>query len=130
MLVYSKRWTLFNLAITLAGLTFGGGILNVEYANRPDIGCYKSVLGLCIPYHTLIFVCVAVPLMIFAIVNYAILMIVKSCPCTCCFGAPFIKRSGLDIETLEVLFLEEIQAVSAIEMKPLKNGCRRRISYP
>ena len=103
-LVCSTRWTLVNLVITMAGLTFGGVFLNFYVYFDVSLG----------------FISVAAPLMFIAITLYAIFLTVESCICACRCG-PFVKKSGLDIETLEVVDLEQVQhdLHSQFEMKPL-----------
>ena len=100
-LVCSTKWTIVNLIITLAGLIFGAVFVNLNL----NVGLF--------------FIYCAAPMMFIAIVNYAILMTVKSCICasSCC---PLIKRSGLDIQTLEIVFLEDVDVsdkTSGIEMQ-------------
>ena len=75
-----------NLLITMGGLIFG---------------------ALFLYYSDSIFVIAAPPLLVLAIIFYTILLTAESCTCTCRCG-PYIKRSGLDIDTLEVVDLEDI----------------------
>ena len=117
-LVCSTRWTLVNLVITMAGLTFGGVFLNFYVYFDVSLG----------------FISVAAPLMFIAITLYAIFLTVESCICACRCG-PFVKRSGLDIETLEVVDLEQVQQdlQAQFEMKAIctcKNTLSRRNSWP
>ena len=56
--------------------------------------------------YTETFVMIAAPLMFVAIIFYAIFLTAESCLCKC---GPFVKTSGLDIETLEVVDLEQVQ---------------------
>ena len=118
-LVCSTRWTLVNLLITMLGLTFGALFLNfVVESGRA--------------YVTEFFLMIAGPLMFLAIIFYTIFLTVKSCICACKCG-PFVKRSGLDIETLEVVDLEQVQhdLHSQFEMKSLcDNNVSRRNSFP
>ena len=100
-LVCSTRWTLVNLLITMLGLTFGALFLYFVVESRKHQWNFEELF-------TGIFVICAAPLMFLAIVFYAIFLIVESCICACKCG-PFVKRSGLDIETLEVVDLEEVQ---------------------
>ena len=88
-LVCSTRWTLVNLLITMLGLTFGA--LFLYFVNEGDIGFFLIISG---------------PLMFIAIIFYTMFLTAESCLCKC---GPFVKRSGLDIETLEVVDLEEVQ---------------------
>ena len=90
-LVCSTRWSLINLLITMLGLTFGALFLfSINSGNK------------------YIFVFSSIPLMFFAISFYAIVLTLKSCLCACS-RVPFVNRSGLDIETLEVVDLEQVQ---------------------
>jgi len=89
-LVFSTRWTLFNLVITMLGLTLGALFL---YRFNFNFELYTG---------TGIFVICATPLMFLAIIFYAIfLTCIETCKC-----GPFVKTSGLDIETLEVVDLQ------------------------
>ena len=98
-LVSSTKWTLVNLVITMLGLTFGALFLYFVVEARDHNRNFEN-LG------TGIFVICAAPLMFLAIIFYAIFLTAESCICKC---GPFVKRSGLDIETLEVVDLEEVQ---------------------
>ena len=98
-LVYSTRWTLVNLLITMVGLTFGALFLYFVVESRLHHLNFEN-LG------TGIFVFCAAPLMFLAIILYAIFLTAGSCLCKC---GPFVKTSGLDIETLEVVDLEQVQ---------------------
>ena len=93
-LVCSTRWTLCNFAITLAGLVVDGFHLYDTYVDED-------------PLFVKLFLTFALPPMFFAIVLYAIFMNVKSFFCLC--YCDFIKRSGLDVDTLEVVFLEDVR---------------------
>ena len=100
-LVCSTRWTLVNLLITMLGLTFGACFLYFVVERnviRHNFGEHLSG----------IFVMIAGPLMLLAIIFYAIFLTLKSCLCACSC-VPFVKRSGLDIETLEIVDLEQVQ---------------------
>ena len=125
-LVCSTRWTLVNLLITMLGLTFGALFLYFVVERREHQFLNFEQLD------TGIFVFCAAPLMLLAIIFYAIFLTVESCIWACKCG-PFIKRSGLDIETLEVVDLEQVQhdLHSQFEMKSLcDNNASRRNSFP
>ena len=96
-LVCSRKWTWVNLIITFAGLVFGAGFLH--FINRNSLGSYLF-------YE---FIYGAAPLFSIAVVNYIVLLNLKSCA-DCCCGS-FIARSGLDIDTFEVVDFEEVQSV-------------------
>ena len=122
-LVCSTRWTLVNLLITMLGLTFGALFLHF-IAEKDRVGYGNTTL----------FIIFAAILMFLAIMFYAIFLTVESCICACKCG-PFVKRSGIDIETLEVVDLEDMQLQhdlnSQFEMKSLCNdNVSRRNSYP
>ena len=99
-LVYSTRWTLVNLLITMLGLTFGAlfQYFVVESRSRRDFN----------DMYTRHFIISVGPLMFLAIIFYAIFLTLKSCLCACTC-VPFVKRSGLDIETLEIVDLKQVQ---------------------
>ena len=90
LLVYSTRWTLVNLLITILGLSLGALFLNSEEEEHLSTSS--------------LIVIVATPLMFVAIIFYTILLTAESCTCTCKYD-PYIKRLGLDIETLEIVDL-------------------------
>ena len=101
-LVCSTRWTLVNLLITILGLTFGGLFLSFVVDSRyhqevPNGSGYAEY-----------FIITAALLLFIAIIFYTIVLKVESCICACKCG-PFVERSGLDIETLEVVDLEEVE---------------------
>ena len=124
-LVCSTRWTLVNLLITMLGLTFGVLFLYFVVESRAH---YKNFENLT----TGLFLMIAGPLMFLAIIFYTIFLTVKSCICAC-KGGPCVKRPGLDIETLEVVDLEQVQhdLHSQFEMKSLcDNNVSRRNSFP
>ena len=94
-LVCSRKWTLVNLMMTLAGLAFGAGFLHFNTPNgRGSYIFYGFIYG-------------AAPLFSIAVLNYVVLLYLKSCAGCCC--GSFIERSGLDIDTFEVVDLEEMQ---------------------
>ena len=101
-LVCSTRWTLCNFAITLAGLVVDGLYLYYKYEDAVDEDSLFVNL----------FLTFGLPPMFFAIVLYAIFMKVKSFFCLC--SCDFIKRSGLDVDTLEVVFLEDVRPDSQL----------------
>ena len=88
LLVCSTRWTLVNVLITMGGLIFGALFLYLVVDSESSE----------------FFIIIATPLMFVAIIFYTILLTAESCTCTCKCG-PYIKRSGLDIETLEIVDL-------------------------
>ena len=95
-LVCSTRWTLCNLGLTLAGLIFGGWFLYYLRQWRDTDFIITNIIS---------------ALIVLAIVLYAIFMKVQSCCCLC--SCSFIKRSGLDLDNMEVVFLEDLQLDSA-----------------
>ena len=118
-LVCSTRWTLCNLFITLTGLVFGAW-----YSCRVT------------RYFDGVFLYVALPLMFFAIALYVIVITVESCYCACtCSSISITKKSGLDLDTLEVVFLEDAQPDPVIEIE-METFCKcksyrhRRNSLP
>ena len=98
-LVCSTRWTLVNLLITMLGLTFGALFLYFVVESRRHQWNFEDLA-------TGLFVFCTAPLMFLAIIFYAIFLTAESCICKC---GPFVKRSGLDIETFEVVDLEQVQ---------------------
>ena len=85
-----------NLMMTLAGLAFGAGFLHFNTPNgRGSYIFYLFIYG-------------AAPLFSIAVVNYVVLLYLNSCAGCCC--GSFIERSGLDIDTFEVVDLEEVQS--------------------
>ena len=94
-LVCSTRWTLCNLVITLAGRLFDGWYVYYMLSATPPYDTYKIYLFL------------AFPLMFFAIVLYTIFMTVDLC--SCCCTRRFIKKSGVDVDKFEVVFLEDVK---------------------
>ena len=98
-LVCSTRWTLVNLVvITMLGLTFGALFLYFVVESRRHQWNFEDL-------YTGIFVMIASPLMFLAIIFYVIFLSLKSC-CCACSCVPFVKRSGLDIEIVD---LEQVQ---------------------
>ena len=121
-LVCSTRWTLCNLLITLTGLVFGAGFLLHHYRLHTDYG--------------LVFIYTILPLMFVAFIMYVIVITVESCYCACtCSSISITKKSGLDLDTLEVVFLEDAQPDPVIEIE-METFCKcksyrhRRNSLP
>ena len=85
----------------MLGLTFGTVFLYfVVDSRRHEWGFLR--------YHTLTPIFAISAAMFLAIIFYIIFLSVEKCICLCKCG-PYVKRSGLDIETLEVVDLEEEQ---------------------
>ena len=104
----------------MLGLTFGGLLIYFvedrryySYLQSQDLGYGQG--------YTEYFTIPAALLVFIAIIFYTIVLKVKSCTCCCCCCAckcgPFVKRSGLDIETLEVVDLEEVQNDLATQLE-------------
>ena len=105
-LVCSTRWTLCNLVITLDGLVFGGGLLHNIIPDGP---------GPAVSVYLFTAFCICAPtLMLIAIALYALVITMKSC--CCLFSCSFTERSGLNLDTLEVvsLYLEDMQTEEPI----------------
>ena len=107
-LVCSTRWTLVNLGITLAGLIFGIVYFYLAFEAWFEEYWQTRYSEPWTESESALVTFIVAPLMFLAITFYAILMTVKSCICACSCG-PFLQRSGLDIETLEVVDLEEVR---------------------
>ena len=96
--VVSNRWTAVNLFLTLAGIASG---ISYTFSIFPLI--------------------IVLPLISFSIILLIILTFGKSC-----CNQTFTNRSGLDIETLEVVDLNEFQSnisSNGFELKPLRPNC-------
>ena len=52
---------------------------------------------------------ISVPLIFLTFIFHCLLTLPKSCPCSC-IQTPFLQKTVLDIETLEVVNLEDLQA--------------------
>ena len=52
---------------------------------------------------------ISVPLIFLTFIFHSLLTLPKSCPCSC-IQTPFLQKTVLDIETLEVVNLEDLQA--------------------
>ena len=52
---------------------------------------------------------ISVPLIFGTLIFHSLLTLPKSCPCSC-IQTPFLQKTVLDIETLEVVNLEDLQA--------------------
>ena len=78
--------------ITFVGLAFGVGFLH--FISQNSLGNNT--------FYSFIYGAGAAPLLSIAVVKYVVLLYLKSC-------GSFIERSGLDIETFEVVDLEEMQ---------------------
>ena len=91
----------------MLGLTFGG--LLIYFVEDRKYYSYLQSQGLGYGQgYTEYFTIPAALLVFIAIIFYTIVLKVESCICACKCG-PFVERSGLDIETLEVVDLEEVQ---------------------
>lgn len=111
-LVCSRRWTLCNLAITIVGLIANGYFFkHLEDLADIDMEKLRGYGSGGKEFHLLAIV--AASLTFLAIILYVIVMTVDSCTCLCC-SCSVIKRSGLDLETLEVVDLDDLQPDSAV----------------
>ena len=52
---------------------------------------------------------ISVPLIFLTLIFHSLLTLPKSCPCSC-IQTPFLQKTVLDIETLEIINLEDLQA--------------------
>ena len=95
-LTVSSKWTWINLFICALGIC--GGIVFV-YATKSceDLVCRWSVAMM-----------ISVPLIFGTFICHSLLTLPKSCPCSC-IQTPFIQKTVLDIDTLEVVNLEDLQ---------------------
>ena len=97
----SKIWTIVNIIMTLAGIS--GGVIYICSTTPAHV--WQFGLSLKIP----------LPLIFVTIIMYLILMYGKRC-----CGKTFLKRSGLDVNTLEVVDLDkDINEAEGFELQPL-----------
>ena len=104
-LALSTNWTLVNFFITLCGITFGTTFV---YLNLNHSGVNSKVFysfEICFP---LIFI---------TLFTFSCLRYLKAC-CCYVFDISFIQQYGLDIESLQVVNIEELTSQSDIEMSP------------
>ena len=99
-LVLSTNWTWVNLFLTLCGITFGSTFVYLQ-RSRDFIGGYI----ICFP---LIFV---------TLFTFTCLRYLKAC-CCYVFDITFIQQYGLDVESLQVVNIEELTSRSDLEMSP------------
>ena len=98
-LVLSTNWTWVNFFLTLCGITFGSTFV---YLDKHD---HYAGYVICFP---LIFV---------TLFTFSCLRYLKAC-CCYVFDISFIQQYGLDIESLQVVNIEELAIQSDIEMSP------------
>ena len=95
-LTVSSKWTWINLFICALGIC--GGIVFV-YATKTceDLVCrwYMAMM-------------ISGPLIFGTFICHSLLTLPKSCPCSC-IQTPFIQKTVLDIDSLEVVNLEDLQ---------------------
>ena len=96
-LVLSTNWTWMNFFLTLCGITFGSTFVYLKH--------YPEGYMICFP---LIFV---------TFFTFSCLRYLKACCCNVC-DTSFIQQYGLDIESLQVVNIEELAIQSDIEMSP------------
>ena len=92
-LTVSSKWTWINLLISALGIC-GGGIFLYYFKFRN---------------YWFIPMIISVPLIFLTLIFHSLLTLPKSCPCSC-IQTPFLQKTVLDIETLEVVNLEDLQA--------------------
>ena len=110
-LVVSKTWTVVNIFLTLVGIV--GGIIH-GYYHTYNFSYYNNF-----SYNIVSSLLISIPLSFTSIIMYLILMYGKNCS-----GKTFLRRSGLDIQKLEVVHPDQDQILEdSIELQPL---CKRR----
>ena len=102
-LVLSTNWTWVNFFLTLCGITFGA--IFVYLIGPSYYPYYVLLLRICFPL-------ISVTLFTFSCLRY-----LKACCCNV-FDISFIQQYGLDIESLQVVNIEELAIQSDIEMSP------------
>ena len=103
-LVLSTNWTWVNLFLTLCGITFGTTFVYFKAGWR-----WGGPWSLC---YTFCFPLIFVTLFTFTYLRY-----LKAC-CCYVFDITFIQQSGLDVESLQVVNIEELTSRSDLEMSP------------
>ena len=102
-LVLSTNWTWVNFLLTLCGITFGTTFVYLQDW-PPDL---FRVLGYIICF----------PLIFVTLFTFSCLRYLKAC-CCYVFDNSFIQQYGLDIDSLQVVNIEELAIQSDIEMSP------------
>ena len=99
-LTVSSKWTWINLLIS-ALVICGGGIFMYFFKWNSSYHFIDSYW-----FYAMI---ISVPLIFLTLIFHSLLTLPKSCPCSC-IQTPFLQKTVLDIETLEVVNLEDLQA--------------------
>ena len=111
-LVLSNKWTWANAVITLLGII--GAILYSAFGNfyHPSYRFYNSTY-----FNVLIF---TIPAITMALIYNILLTFLKSCACCCQSQFPMHEKSGISIDDLSVVDLEQEKSRVArqIEMRP------------
>ena len=99
-LVVSKKWTIVNIIITLLGIT--AGVIYIYFFG----------------YHSTTYIAaltISLPLIFISLISYLFLILCKSC---CCKN--LIKRSGLDLENLNIVDIDDptINERNDLELEP------------
>ena len=96
-LVVSTNWTWVNFFLTLCGITFGSTFVFLQHG----------------PAGPLIYI-FCFPLILFTLFTFSCLRYLKAC-CCYIFDISFIQQYGLDVESLQIVNIEEV-TLSDIEM--------------
>ena len=99
-LVLSTNWTWANIFLTLCGITFGSTFVYLQ-RSWGDFGGYMFCF----------------PLFFVTFFTFTCLRYLKAC-CCYVFDITFIQQSGLDVESLQVVNIEELTSRSDLEMSP------------
>ena len=101
-LVLSTNWTWVNFFLTLCGITFGSTFV---YLKNPDPLFYGNLSGYIICF----------PLIFVTLFTFSCLRYLKAFCCNV-FDISFIQQYGLDIESLQIVNIEELISESDIQM--------------
>ena len=103
-LTVSSKWTWINLLISALGIC--GSVIFIYFVKDTRHITHSYPFTSFYSFKAMI---ISVPLIFGTLIFHSLLTLPKSCPCSC-IQTPFLQKTVLDIETLEVVNLEDLQA--------------------